>query len=78
MKEEYDAIYKAGIVLQLDCPDLPGAAGDEDVAIDEFRKLVAMRLEAVDHTTRAISHQTGCASTCAGATVRDHTIPMSL
>ncbi len=54
MKEEYDAIYKAGIVLQLDCPDLPGAAGDEDVAIDEFRKLVAMRLEAVDHATRDI------------------------
>jgi 5-methyltetrahydropteroyltriglutamate--homocysteine methyltransferase len=54
MKEEYDAIYEAGIVLQLDCPDLPGAAGDEDVAVDDFRKLVAMRLEAVDHATRDI------------------------
>jgi 5-methyltetrahydropteroyltriglutamate--homocysteine methyltransferase len=55
MKEEYDAIYQAGIVLQLDCPDLPGAAGgDPEVSTGEFRKLVAMRLAAVDHATRDI------------------------
>ncbi len=54
MKEEYDTIYQAGIVLQLDCPDLPGAAGNEDLSLDDFRKRVAMRLEAVDHATRDI------------------------
>jgi 5-methyltetrahydropteroyltriglutamate--homocysteine methyltransferase len=52
MKEEYDAIYQAGIVLQLDCPDLPGAGHDVDTG--EFRKQVAMRLEALDHATRDI------------------------
>jgi 5-methyltetrahydropteroyltriglutamate--homocysteine methyltransferase len=54
MKEEYDTIYEAGIVLQLDCPDLPGAAGDEDLPLEDFRKLVTMRLEAVDYATRDI------------------------
>jgi 5-methyltetrahydropteroyltriglutamate--homocysteine methyltransferase len=55
MKEEYDAIYQAGIVLQLDCPDLPAAGGDDPEADkDEFRKQVAMRLAAVDHATRDI------------------------
>jgi 5-methyltetrahydropteroyltriglutamate--homocysteine methyltransferase len=52
MKEEYDAIYQAGIVLQLDCPDLPGAGHDVDTG--EFRKQVAIRLEALDHATRDI------------------------
>ena len=54
MKAEYDTIYQAGIILQLDCPDLPGAAGDEEVSLEEFRKRVAMRLEAVDCATRDI------------------------
>jgi 5-methyltetrahydropteroyltriglutamate--homocysteine methyltransferase len=52
MKEEYDAIYQAGIVLQLDCPDLPGAV--HDASDGEFRKQVAMRLAALDHATRDI------------------------
>jgi 5-methyltetrahydropteroyltriglutamate--homocysteine methyltransferase len=55
MKEEYDAICQAGIVLQLDCPDLPGAAGDDPGASTaEFRRQVALRLEALDHATRDI------------------------
>jgi 5-methyltetrahydropteroyltriglutamate--homocysteine methyltransferase len=55
MKEEYDAIYQAGIVLQLDCPDLPGAGGDNPGAdTDEFRRQVAMRLEALDHAIRDV------------------------
>jgi 5-methyltetrahydropteroyltriglutamate--homocysteine methyltransferase len=55
MKEEYDAICQAGIVLQIDCPDIPGAANAEPgTSPDDFRKLVAMRLAAVDHATRDI------------------------
>jgi 5-methyltetrahydropteroyltriglutamate--homocysteine methyltransferase len=55
MKEEYDTIVASGIILQLDCPDLPGAAGDSwDEDIAEFRKLVDMRLAAIDHATRDI------------------------
>jgi 5-methyltetrahydropteroyltriglutamate--homocysteine methyltransferase len=55
MKEEYDTIYRAGIVLQLDCPDLPGAGADyPGVNVRDFRKLVAVRLDALDHATRDI------------------------
>jgi 5-methyltetrahydropteroyltriglutamate--homocysteine methyltransferase len=58
MKEEYDAIVAAGLILQVDCPDLPSAGGSLDDATDaevaEFRKGVAMRLAAVDHATRDI------------------------
>jgi 5-methyltetrahydropteroyltriglutamate--homocysteine methyltransferase len=55
MKEEYDAIVAAGIILQLDCPDLPGATmGNPEADKEEFRKQVGMRLAAVDHATRDI------------------------
>ncbi len=55
MKPEYDAIHEAGIVLQLDCPDLACAwtVGPE-ITVEEFRKVVAMRLEALDQATRDI------------------------
>jgi len=62
MKEEYDAIVAAGVILQLDCPDLPAPVGNPGGSLDdapaadvaEFRRQVAMRLEAVDHATRDI------------------------
>jgi 5-methyltetrahydropteroyltriglutamate--homocysteine methyltransferase len=55
MKAEYDAIYQAGLVLQLDCPDL-AATWETDPGLDagEFRRQVALRLAAVDHATRDI------------------------
>ena len=55
MKTEYDEIHRAGIVLQLDCPDLAftreriGAA-----TVEEFRRFVALHVEAIDHATRDI------------------------
>ena len=56
MKEEYDAIVAAGVVLQLDCPDCLARRSDGARAADvaEFRRRVAMRLAAVDHATRDI------------------------
>jgi 5-methyltetrahydropteroyltriglutamate--homocysteine methyltransferase len=55
MKQEYDAIYQAGVVLQVDCPDL-AATWETDPGLDTegFRKQVALRLEALDHATRDI------------------------
>jgi 5-methyltetrahydropteroyltriglutamate--homocysteine methyltransferase len=55
MKEEYDAICAAGIVLQLDCPDLACLwVIDQDLTFDEFRQQVAMRVEALNNATRDI------------------------
>jgi 5-methyltetrahydropteroyltriglutamate--homocysteine methyltransferase len=55
MKTEYDAIHGAGLILQLDCPDLAceWSIGPE-VTTEEFRRVVAKRLEALDHATRDI------------------------
>jgi 5-methyltetrahydropteroyltriglutamate--homocysteine methyltransferase len=42
MKTEYDAIYQAGLLLQLDCPDLACEwARGERRTVGEFRKVVA-------------------------------------
>jgi 5-methyltetrahydropteroyltriglutamate--homocysteine methyltransferase len=54
MKPEYDAIAGAGVILQIDCPDLTGAGSDDGDDIGELRKQIAMRLEALDHATRDI------------------------
>jgi 5-methyltetrahydropteroyltriglutamate--homocysteine methyltransferase len=56
MKEEYDAIHAAGLVLQLDCPDLASwpvaeARGETKV---EFRRKVAQNVEALNHATRDV------------------------
>jgi 5-methyltetrahydropteroyltriglutamate--homocysteine methyltransferase len=55
MKHEYDAICQAGIVLQLDCPDL-ACTWETEPGLDAagFRKQVALRLAALDHATRDI------------------------
>jgi 5-methyltetrahydropteroyltriglutamate--homocysteine methyltransferase len=48
MREEYEAIHRAGFVLQLDCPDFamtaPGAG-----SLDNFRKQLEMSVEALNH-----------------------------
>jgi 5-methyltetrahydropteroyltriglutamate--homocysteine methyltransferase len=55
MKTEYDAIHAAGLVLQLDCPDLAaGWARGPELTLAEFRQNVSLRLEAIDYATRDI------------------------
>jgi 5-methyltetrahydropteroyltriglutamate--homocysteine methyltransferase len=51
MREEYEAIYKAGFLLQLDCPDLTlsrMAYSGEDIAS------VGLRIEALNHAVARI------------------------
>lgn len=55
MKEEYRMIYKAGFVLQLDCPDLAMGRHMGDVAsLDEFRKRIALNVEALNAAVAGI------------------------
>lgn len=55
MKTEYDAIAQAGLILQLDCPDLAmGWANGPEVTTAEFRRKVAQRVEALEYATRDI------------------------
>jgi 5-methyltetrahydropteroyltriglutamate--homocysteine methyltransferase len=48
MRQEYEAIHEAGLLLQLDCPDLamtaPGAG-----SLQNFRKRMELNVEALNH-----------------------------
>jgi 5-methyltetrahydropteroyltriglutamate--homocysteine methyltransferase len=56
MKDEYDAIVRAGFVLQVDCPDL--AMGRHlafaDLSTPEWLKIAAANIEVLNHALRDI------------------------
>ncbi len=51
MKTEYEAICAAGFILQVDCPDLAMSRHIQfkDLSLAEFRKTIAMHIEALNH-----------------------------
>ena len=55
MKAEYDEIHRAGLVLQLDCPDLAMTRHmSPDESLEEFRRRAKLHVEAINHATRDI------------------------
>jgi 5-methyltetrahydropteroyltriglutamate--homocysteine methyltransferase len=54
MREEYRAIADAGIVLQLDCPDLSGVAATGEVTLEDARRQVTEGVEALNHAVQDI------------------------
>lgn len=56
LKPEYEAIVRAGLVLQLDCPDLAMGRHIQFPAapLEEFRRIAAMHVEAINAATSAI------------------------
>jgi 5-methyltetrahydropteroyltriglutamate--homocysteine methyltransferase len=56
MKEEYDAIARAGLVLQVDCPDLAMSRhlAFHELSDAEFLKIAAANVEALNHALRDI------------------------
>jgi len=56
MREEYQLIHKAGFVLQLDCPDLAMGRHIQflDANLGEFRKLISLHVEALNHAVAGI------------------------
>jgi 5-methyltetrahydropteroyltriglutamate--homocysteine methyltransferase len=56
LKDEYDAIAQAGFTLQVDCPDLASGWNNQfsNVSLEEFRKIVRLHLEVLDHATRDV------------------------
>jgi 5-methyltetrahydropteroyltriglutamate--homocysteine methyltransferase len=58
MREEYRAIVDAGFLLQIDDPDLPdGWACLPDIALPDYRKYAAMRIDALNHALRDIPRE---------------------
>ena len=58
MKEEYDAIARAGFVLQVDCPDLAMSrhmGANAELSTDQFRTKIVGQIEALNHAVANIS-----------------------
>jgi 5-methyltetrahydropteroyltriglutamate--homocysteine methyltransferase len=56
MRQEYETVANAGIVLQIDCPDLAMGRHIQyaDLSVPEFRKRAQKHVEALNHATRNI------------------------
>jgi 5-methyltetrahydropteroyltriglutamate--homocysteine methyltransferase len=56
MKEEYQAIADAGFLLQIDSPDLAMGWHTQfpDKTLSEFRQIIALRVEALNHALAGI------------------------
>ncbi|HSE78208.1 MAG TPA: cobalamin-independent methionine synthase II family protein [Alphaproteobacteria bacterium] len=57
MRHEYETVANAGIVLQIDCPDLAMGRHIQyaDLDLKEFRKRAQMHVEALNHATANIA-----------------------
>ncbi len=79
MQREYEAIVRAGFLLQLDCPDLAlRSTWFPDLSIPEFRTVVAQNVEALNTATRDIPAEHVRMHVCwgAGEGPRNHDIPL--
>jgi len=56
LKEEYEAIHRAGFVLQVDCPDLCMSRHNRfsDLRTKEFKKIAELHVAALNHALRDI------------------------
>jgi 5-methyltetrahydropteroyltriglutamate--homocysteine methyltransferase len=56
MRHEYETIAKAGLVLQIDCPDLAMGRHIQyaDLSLANFRKRAQLHIEALDHAVANI------------------------
>jgi 5-methyltetrahydropteroyltriglutamate--homocysteine methyltransferase len=68
MRDEYEAIAGAGLVLQLDCPDLASGANTDyaDLSVSDFRKVVEQHVEALNYAVRNIPAEQIRIHTCWG------------
>ena len=80
MNQEYEAIVAAGLVVQLDCPDLAMAAhiGFQDLTEAQFLKQAAVHVEAMNHALRNVPAEMARFHICWGnyEGPHDHDIPV--
>ena len=74
MRREYTAIVEAGLILQLDCPDL--AMLRHMVYLDkssaDFRKIIAVNVAALNHAVRDLPPDRMRMHVCWGSTLAAH------
>ena len=80
MHQEYEAIAAAGLVIQLDCPDLAMARhiGFQDLSEAEFVTRCELHVEAMNHALRNVPAQMARLHICWGnyEGPHDHDIPV--
>ena len=80
MQEEYEAIVNAGLVLQLDCPDLAMArhTGFQDLSESDFLKRAEHQVEVLNHALRNVPASSLRMHVCWGnyEGPHDHDIPL--
>jgi 5-methyltetrahydropteroyltriglutamate--homocysteine methyltransferase len=56
MRHEYEAVAQAGVVLQIDCPDLAMGRHIQfaGLSLEEFRKMARLHVEALNHALARI------------------------
>jgi 5-methyltetrahydropteroyltriglutamate--homocysteine methyltransferase len=74
MRREYRAIVDAGLVLQLDCPDLAMSRHMvyAHLSLAEFRNTIAVQVEALNHAVRDIAPDRMRMHVCWGSTMAPH------
>ncbi len=74
MKEEYNAIANAGLILQIDCPDLAmtRAADFSHLSLDEFKQVVELHIEVINYALKDIDPERMRLHLCWGNTEHPH------
>ena len=74
MKREYKAIVDAGLILQLDCPDLAMLRHMVylDKSIAEFRKIIAVNVAALNEAVKDLPADRMRMHVCWGSTMAPH------
>jgi 5-methyltetrahydropteroyltriglutamate--homocysteine methyltransferase len=51
MRQEYEAVARAGLILQIDCPDLAMGRHIQfaSLSLEEFRRMARLHIEALNH-----------------------------
>jgi 5-methyltetrahydropteroyltriglutamate--homocysteine methyltransferase len=80
LKQEYEAIYQAGFVLQIDAPDLGSARHNQyqHLSDDEFLRVAERNIEALNHATADIPPEAMRMHLCWGNYEGPHTYDIPL
>ncbi|HEY0724179.1 MAG TPA: cobalamin-independent methionine synthase II family protein [Pyrinomonadaceae bacterium] len=74
MRREYKAIVDAGLILQLDCPDLAVLRHMVylDLPLEDYRKIIAVNISALNHAVRDLPPDRMRMHVCWGSTMAPH------
>ena len=74
MKDEYNAIADAGLLLQIDCPDLAMTRVSQfsHLSVDEFKKIVELHVEVINYALKDIDPERMRLHVCWGNTEGPH------